>query len=360
MTCRAFSLVLALILGSAVFAQATNIDKSSGPLQEYRALLSKFQECRAELFRSVGKPPIERRQALYERYCRFPPKFLLLAKKYPKEPFALEALIVILANMPDDGFLTDEAIQQVVQDHLTDPKLGETCRRLTMRGTRTSEKLATAVLEHSRDHQLQADALLALAQYWKAKSEAEGISAANAEKYGAQAERFYVRLLGQYADLKGTISEAGPELFEVRHLAVGKEAPDISGQDSAEKKLRLRGFRGKVVLLDFWADWCAACLALVPDEQALLKRMRGKPFALIGVNLDPSRTVMKKSEAKHQITWPSFFDGSEGPITKTWNIRLMPTIFVLDAEGIIRYKGQEMDGARKVAESLVARVEAKR
>jgi peroxiredoxin len=361
-----FSLLVILAFGPPVFAQAANSGKPSGqgqpsrsPVQQYQALLSEVQESRAEIAKSVSKlPEGSRRQSLSQKtgdlYRWFASRFLALARQHPRESFALDALVFVLANLPDCP-LTDQAVQLVLQDHLSNPKLGETCRRLTMRGTRTAEKLANAVLEHSQDHKLQADALLALAQYWKAKSETEGISSADAENYGHQAEQLYVRLLGQYADFKGIVAEARPELFEVQHLAVGKEAPDISGKDSAEQTLRLHDFRGKVVVLDFWADWCAACLALVPAEQALLKRMQGRPFALIGVNLDPSRAIMKKSEARHQITWPSFFDGSEGPITRSWNIRVMPTIFVLDAQGIIRFKGQEMDPAIKVAESLVAR-----
>lgn len=80
-------------------------------------------------------------------------------------------------------------------------------------------------------------------------------------------------------------------------------------------------------------------MAMVPHERSLVKRLEGKPFALLGVNLDSSRETLKKCEEKNMITWRSFFDGRDGPISKEHNIQALPRIYVLDAEGVIRYKG---------------------
>ena len=79
-----------------------------------------------------------------------------------------------------------------------------------------------------------------------------------------------------------------------------------------------------------------------------MKRLEGKPFALLGVNRDASREALKRCEEKHEITWRSFFDGRKGPISKQYNVKVMPTVYVLDARGVIRYKGLRgaaMDGA---------------
>ena len=344
-------------------AATRNVTKPRSPQQQYEAVLSDLQQARAELAKlSTQTQEAGQRQTLNEKtaalYRKFAPRFFDLAERYPNQSFAMQALVIVLGNLPD-GPETARAIRLVVKDHLADPKLGEICQLLTLRGTPTAEKLASSVLEQSHDHKLQADALLALAQYWKAKSDGEGVSMAEVEKYSKKAERFYGRILNEYADVKGVVAQARPELFEVQHLSCGREAPNIAGIDSAGRKLELTDYRGKVVVIDFWADWCAACLALVPSERALLQRMHGKPFALLGVNLDPTREVMRRSEEKHHIAWPSFFDGSEGPILKTWNIHVMPTIFVLDSAGIVRYKGQDMDEASRVAESLVKRLEAR-
>jgi hypothetical protein len=89
-------------------------------------------------------------------------------------------------------------------------------------------------------------------------------------------------------------------------------------------------------------------MAMVPHERSLVKRLAGKPFALLGVNFDQTKEDVLKSEKDNQITWRSWFDGRQGPIGKQWNIRFLPTIYVLDTKGVIRYKGvrdKEMDNA---------------
>lgn len=88
---------------------------------------------------------------------------------------------------------------------------------------------------------------------------------------------------------------------------------------------------------------------MYPHERSLVKRMEGKPFALLGINSDPKdrlRQVMKKES----ITWRSWWDGGDtsGPIATAWNVKGWPTTYVLDAKGVIRYRDvrdKDMDEA---------------
>ena len=96
---------------------------------------------------------------------------------------------------------------------------------------------------------------------------------------------------------------------------------------------------------------------MYPHERSLVKKLEGKPFALLGVNRDISRESLKKSEEKHQITWRSFFDGRDGPISKRHNIQSMPTVFVLDATGVIRYKGVRDEAMDRAVDQLLAELE---
>jgi hypothetical protein len=99
-------------------------------------------------------------------------------------------------------------------------------------------------------------------------------------------------------------------------------------------------------------------MAMVPHEQLLVKRLQEKPFALLGIDLDPTRAILKKTEQEEKITWRSWFDGQDGPISKQWNIRYLPTIYVLDQQGVIRYKdvrGEELD---KAVDTLLKDLEA--
>ena len=132
------------------------------------------------------------------------------------------------------------------------------------------------------------------------------------------------------------------QLFALNHLSLGKEAPEIEAEGVDGKKFKLSDSRGKVCVLTFWATWCGPCMAMVPEERALAQRMQGKPFSLIGVNGDESLPNAKRAIEREKMTWPSFWNGTEGskgPIAKAWNVNGWPTIYVMDAKGIIRFKG---------------------
>lgn len=92
---------------------------------------------------------------------------------------------------------------------------------------------------------------------------------------------------------------------------------------------------------------------MYPHERSLVKKLAGKPFALIGVNSDRDREKLKDVLEEENISWRSFWNGPEGtggPISKEWNVRGWPTIYVIDHEGKIAYKSvgsnaKEMDAA---------------
>ena len=89
---------------------------------------------------------------------------------------------------------------------------------------------------------------------------------------------------------------------------------------------------------------------MFPHERSLVKRLEGKPFALIGVNSDTDREDCKKKNEAEGITWRSFWNGGStgGPIAAQYGVRGWPTIYVLDTKGVIRYKnvrGGAMDQA---------------
>ncbi len=90
---------------------------------------------------------------------------------------------------------------------------------------------------------------------------------------------------------------------------------------------------------------------MYPHERSLVERLKDAPFALIGVNSDDNLEELKPVLEKENITWRSFWNGpkgTSGPISTAWNVSGWPTIYVLDADGKIRFKGvrgEEMDEA---------------
>src|SRR5262249_3413685 len=92
---------------------------------------------------------------------------------------------------------------------------------------------------------------------------------------------------------------------------------------------------------------------MYPHERSLVKTFKDRPFAIVGVNSDSDRAKLKKTIAKENITWRSFWDGgsSTGPIASRWGVNSWPTVYLID------HKGTFVEGAG-LGKELEKRVEA--
>jgi peroxiredoxin len=97
---------------------------------------------------------------------------------------------------------------------------------------------------------------------------------------------------------------------------------------------------------------------MYPHERSLVKRLEGKPFALLGINSD-SRNRLRQAMKKENITWRSWWDGGSpgGPIAKAWNVDSWPTTYVLDPKGVIRYSDVREHEMDKAVDALLAEIE---
>jgi hypothetical protein len=135
------------------------------------------------------------------------------------------------------------------------------CQRLGQMDGASGETLLRMFLEKDTRRDVQGVACLALAR--SLKSRADGMpdsQAKDAEKLRQESEELFGRATDKYGDVKlpfrGTVGDqAKGELFELRYLSIGKEAPEVEGEDADGKKFKLSDYRGKVVLLDFWGHW---------------------------------------------------------------------------------------------------------
>jgi hypothetical protein len=98
---------------------------------------------------------------------------------------------------------------------------------------------------------------------------------------------------------------------------------------------------------------------MYPHERSLVKNFEGRPFAIIGVNSDRDREKLQQRMKEENITWRSFWAGSTGgEIPAKWNVSGWPTIYVIDAEGIIRAKNVRGPKLEEWIEKLVEEAEA--
>ena len=94
---------------------------------------------------------------------------------------------------------------------------------------------------------------------------------------------------------------------------------------------------------------------MYPHERSLVKRLEGRPFALLGINSDRTVDELHAAMERERITWPSWFDGGStgGPIATTYGVRAWPTTYVLDARGVIRVKDVRGDDLDQAVDSLL-------
>jgi thiol-disulfide isomerase/thioredoxin len=299
----------------------------------WQEFLQADNEFRLQLLRA--RTPQEQQELLKTRSPRpkYAERLLKIADTERKTTTGFQALFLACQmHVPggDDGPLK-QAAQRLGEDHLTDRGLHLLFRQLAASGHVAATALLTKALEQSPHRQVQGAACYFLANCLLAQRTPEK---------NAEALRLLERCAKDFADVKvdaGTLGElALRDGFRAKYLSVGSKALDIEGPDAEGKPLKLSDFRGNVVLIDFFADWCPYCVAMYPHEQQLVKRYAGKPFVLLGVNGDGPDTL-RQITAAGKVTWRCWNDGQNGPIAQRWQIDgTYPTLFLLDAEGVIR------------------------
>jgi hypothetical protein len=234
-------------------------DKVSTPAEQYKALMAEWPVLAKEYSDALKQAKTDQdRQKVSEDkapWVRLPPRFLELAEKYPKDPVALDALLFVVAktnqSVVGNDRLSSRALQILARDHIGSDKLTMVCLHMRIATAEANETFLRAVLEKNPHHEVQGYACFVLTRLLKGRAgKAEG-----------EIERLLERVATEYADLKepnyqrplGEIAKG--ELFEIKHLAIGKLVPDIEGEDLDGKKFKLSDYRGKVVLLDFWGHW---------------------------------------------------------------------------------------------------------
>lgn len=248
--------------------------------------------------------------------------------------------------------LVAAATTLLMEDHADEPRIADIALLVASRHNDAIEKFLRGLKEDSSDEKTRGIACYALATSIDSNEKTRD---QRAEEVNALLEEVIRDYPGVVAGDFVLGERAEPELYERRFLSVGKIAPDIVGQDVEGEKFRLHDFRGKVVVLDFWADWCPYCAEMYPQERLLLEKHKGQPFVILGINCDQKDRLQNAIELR-KVTWRSWWDGREGPIAKKWNVTTLPTTYVLDHTGTIRFKGIRGTDLEEAIEVLLKEV----
>jgi peroxiredoxin len=310
-----------------------------------------------------------------------------LAGAQPDDPAAVRALqFVVMSDYLGSRGDAERAIEILARDHVRRRRMGNYCGVLTnLFHSPAAEAFIRAVLEQNPDREARALACHGLATLLRQQGkfarylrshpdQVKAYQADHGEKAIArflretdpdaaekEAEALLERVVNEFGDVQhapraprtlGAV--AAGELNEMRHLNVGQAALEIEGADVEGKKFKLSDFRGKVVLLVFSGEWCRPCVEMYPRERALQARYKEKPFAVVSVNTDERREPLKTSIDAGKVTWPCWWDGgTDGPITTRWGVSGHPTVYVLDRQGVIRFKNVHGDAIDRAVASLI-------
>ena len=120
-------------------------------------------------------------------------------------------------------------------------------------------------------------------------------------------------------------------------VKVDQIAPEISLPGVNDSPVKLSSFKGKVVLIDFWASWCGPCRASIPSVIKLYDKYKAKGFEVLGVSIDSKKKDWLKAIAQDKITYPQVNDkaGWYSKTTEVYGVNAIPNTFLLDKTGKI-------------------------
>ena len=139
----------------------------------------------------------------------------------------------------------------------------------------------------------------------------------------------------------------------------GGPAPALALADLAGRVHRLEDYRGKVVLVNFWATWCEPCRAEMPAMNRLRASLAGRPFEVLAVNLAEPESRIRRFLEQTRLDFTILRD-TDSAVSKAWRARVLPVSFLLGPDGRIRYQviGEydwDQPAARKVIAALMPR-----
>jgi thiol-disulfide isomerase/thioredoxin len=136
-------------------------------------------------------------------------------------------------------------------------------------------------------------------------------------------------------------------------LAIGKEAPIFEFPTVEGKMVNLKEFRGKYLVVDFWASWCGPCRSEIPHMKDLYEVYKGKEIEFLSVSIDKSKNAWKKAMRQEDMAWPQLqAPGSGKDIMKEYQFSGIPYIILLDKEGKIVAKQLRSESLKKQLKSI--------
>ena len=171
-------------------------------------------------------------------------------------------------------------------------------------------------------------------------------------------------------DLKATRAKISPALAnspyvkdldgiikQLEHVQIGQVAPEFSLPDTAGVSVSLSDFRGKYVLLDFWASWCGPCMAEMPNVKEIYKKYHDQGLEILGVSLDSKKEPWVNAIEKNELNWHhvSTLNKFDCPIAQRFRVTGIPRMYIIDKDGKIIAQDLRGEALSEKMDELFAR-----
>jgi cytochrome c biogenesis protein CcmG, thiol:disulfide interchange protein DsbE len=156
-----------------------------------------------------------------------------------------------------------------------------------------------------------------------------------------QGSGWLAKVLGVMWTAAGTVIFSAPAFAESDWKAFstpgGQVPPPLILSDLADQTVELAGFRGEVILVNFWATWCEPCREEMPSLNRLQKQLAGKGFRILGVNVGEGKPRIKQFLTRIPVDFRILRD-ADSDAMKAWRVRVLPASFLIDRKGMLRYQ----------------------
>jgi peroxiredoxin len=168
-----------------------------------------------------------------------------------------------------------------------------------------------------------------------------------------QLERLYNNL-GEEAKKLGVLAKLPSRIEAKKRSVIGSNAPDFTMKDINGNDITLSNYKGKYVLLDFWASWCVPCRKDNPYVKAAYEKLKDKNFVVIGVSVDEDGTKWKQAIEKDQLPWIHISDlKKENRVAHLYGVQPIPDNFLIGPDGKIIERGLHGQNIEKTLNRII-------
>ncbi len=148
------------------------------------------------------------------------------------------------------------------------------------------------------------------------------------------------------------LQRAENALYVVQGVSVGSYLPETIGVDLQGNPQDIAQYKGRVLLVDFWATWCGPCIAKFPHFRELKKQYADRPFEILGISADDTIEIVHEFLEDNDAPWDMWYSGRSGGVREKWQSYGLPQMYIVDHTGKIR--AVYLDGEAKGMDDIVA------